>query len=191
MKIPYIDKRNKEEIINYIRDVAPYYAPDWRFNLEDMDMGSVLALIFAEMFYGTIERINKVPYKNFLTFLNSINAKLYPSIPAKGYITLNLVDGIQEGIIVKKGEKLSAQGDNAERIIFETLENVYVTPAKIKSIYTSSFKKDAIVNLYNKESIENNKNIILFDTNKENLQKHEFYINHKEVLNLIGIDSSS
>lgn len=186
MKIPYIDKRSKEEIINYIRDIAPYYAKDWRFDLEDMDMGSVLALIFTEMFHETIERINKVPYKNFLTFLNSINAKLYSSVPAKGYITLNLVDGIHEGIIVKKGEKLSAQGDNSERIIFEISENVYVTPAKIKSIYSSSFKKDAIVNLYNKESMTDSRNIILFDTNKDNLQKHEFCINHKEVLNLIG-----
>lgn len=185
MKIPYIDNRKKEDIINYIKDVAPYYAPNWRFNLDDMDMGSVLALIFADMFYGTIERINKVPYNNFLTFLNSINANLYSSVPAKGYITLNLVDGIDEGVVVKKGEKLSAQGKNSERIVFETLKNLYVTPAKIKSIYTSSFKNDTIVSLYNNE-FGNKSNIILFDNNKKNLQKHEFYINHEVVLNLIG-----
>lgn len=95
MKVPRIDERNKEEIINYIKSIAPYYAPEWRVNLEDMDMGTVLALIFSEMFSGTIERLNKVPYKNFITFLNSINARLYPSVPAKGYITLNLVDGMK------------------------------------------------------------------------------------------------
>lgn len=186
MKTPYIDKRNKEDILNYIKDIAPYYAPKWRFDLDDMDMGSVLALIYTDMFLGTIDRLNKVPYKNFLTFLNSINANLKPSVPAKGYITLNLVEGIDEGVLVRKGEKLSAQGEDSESIIFETLKNVYVTPARIKYIYSSSFKNDTIIKSYDRNIKEDDKTIIIFNKRKENLQKHEFYIHNKEVLNLIG-----
>lgn len=186
MKIPSIDKRTKEDLIKYIKDVAPYYAPQWRFDTEDLDMGSILALIFTDMFHGTIERLNKVPYKNFLTFLNTINANLYPSISAKGYITLKLVGGIDEGVLVKRGEKLSASKDGAERVIFETLKDIYVTPADVDYVYNTSFKNDTIINSYEKKEDEKETEIILFNTEGENLQNHELYIKHKELLNISG-----
>lgn len=182
MKIPSIDKRTKEDLIKYIKDVAPYYAPQWRFDTEDLDMGSILALIFTDMFHGTIERLNKVPYKNLLTFLNTIDAKLHPSISAKGYITLKLVGGIEEGVMVKKGEKLSASKDGTETVTFETLKDIYVTPADIDYAYNTSFEKDTIINSYEK----NEKEIILFSSEGKNLQSHEFYIKHTELLRIFG-----
>ncbi len=185
MKIPSIDKRNKEDLINYIKEVVPYYSPQWRFDMENLDMGSILALIFTDMFHGTIERLNKVPYKNFLAYLNAINARLYSSISAKGYITFKLVDGIDEGILVNKGEKLSAQIEDSERMVFETLKNIYVTPADVKYIFNTSYKRDTIINDYDVEE-RKDKEIILFNSIGENLQKHEFTINHSQVLNISG-----
>lgn len=183
MKYPHIDKRTKEDLLDYIKKTAQYYSEEWRFNEEDMDMGSVLATIFVNMFKDTIDRFNEVPYKNFITFLNIINAKLLPSISAKGYITFNLVKGINEGVIVKKGEKLSAKADNSERIIFQTEKNIYVTPAKINYIFNSSFRNDSIIKIYDYE--EEGKSLLnLFSTKGENLQRHEIIIQHKEVLNL-------
>lgn len=185
MKIPSIDKRSKEDLINYIKEVMPYYAPQWRFDMEDLDMGSILALIFTDMFHGTIERLNKVPYKNFLTYLNTINAKLYSSISAKGYITFKLVNGVDEGILVNKGEKLSAQIEDSERMVFETLKNIYVTPADIKYIFNTSYKRDTIIKDYDVDDSKNEQ-IILFNSIGENLQKHEFTLNHEQVLNISG-----
>lgn len=185
MKIPSIDKRSKEDLINYIKEVVPYYSPQWRFDMEDLDMGSILALIFTDMFHGTIDRLNKVPYKNFLTYLNTINAKLYSSISAKGYITFKLVNGIDEGILVNKGEKLSAQIEDSERMVFETLKNIYVTPADINYVFNTSYKRDTIINDYDAEE-NRDKQITLFNSIGENLQKHEFTINHPQVLNISG-----
>lgn len=185
MKIPSIDKRSKEDLINYIKEVVPYYSPQWRFDMEDLDMGSILALIFTDMFHGTIERLNKVPYKNFLTYLNTINAKLYSSISAKGYITFKLVDGIDEGILVHKGEKLSAQTEDSERMVFETLKNIYVTSAEVKYLFNTSYRRDTIIKDYDAEESKD-KQIVLFNSTGENLQKHEFTINHPQVLNISG-----
>lgn len=187
MKIPYIDKRSKNDLIEYIKEVAPYYAPKWRFDSNDLDMGSVLALIFTEMFYETIERINKVPYKNFLTFLNSINSNLYPSVSAKGYITFQIVDGINEGIMVGNGERLSAISEDGKRVFFETIKNLYVTVANIDDIFNVSFLKDSIIHSYERIDNKNLQNQIkLFGSSGENLQKHEFYIQHKNVLHILG-----
>lgn len=182
MKIPVIDKRTKNDLIKYFKKIAPYYVPSWRFDEEDMDMGSVLVFIFTEMFMGTVDRFNDVLYKNFLMFLNSINSNMYASVAAKGYITLQLVDGVNEGIMVKKGEKLSAEGTDFKRIIFETMEDVFVTPAHIDDIYNVSFLNDRIVHIYNKDNDEGN--IVLFNNKGENLQKHEFLIKHKSFFNM-------
>lgn len=184
MKTPYIDKRSKEDLIKYIKDVAPYYTSEWRFNTEDPDMGSVLAIIFTEMFHETIKRLNEVPHKNFVTFLNTIDAKLCSSIPAKGYITLKLVDGVDEGVMVKSREKLSASGSNSERVIFETIKDMYVTPAELQSVYNTNFVNDSIIQSFERNDDENFKEFKLFYPEGENLQKHEFYIKHKNLLNM-------
>lgn len=183
MKCPHIDKRTKEDLINYIKQTAQYYSPEWRFNEDDMDMGSVLSIIFVNMFKGTIDRFNEVPYKNFINFLNIINTKLLPSITAEGYITFNLVNGINEGVFVKKGEKLSAKSEDSERIVFETEKNIYVTPSKINYIYNCSYNNDSIIKIFDYE--ENEKApAVLFSKKGENLQKHEMIIKHKDILNL-------
>lgn len=183
MKYPHIDKRTKEDLINYIKVAAQYYSPQWRFNEEDMDMGSVLSIIFVNMFKGTIDRFNEVPYNNFINFLNIMNTKLLPSITAEGYITFNIVNGINEGVLIKKGEKLSAKAEDSERIVFETEKNIYVTPAKINYIYNCSYNNDSIIKSFDYE--ENEKaSAVLFSKKGENLQKHEMIIKHKDILNL-------
>lgn len=183
MKYPHIDKRTKGDLINYIKETAQYYSPEWRFNEEDMDMGSVLSIIFVNMFKGTIDRFNEVPYNNFINFLNIMNTKLLPSLTAEGYITFNIVNGINEGVFVKKGEKLSAKAENSERIVYETEKNIYVTPSKINYIFNSSYNEDSIIKVYDIE--ENEKApVVLFTKKGENLQKHEIIIRHKDILNL-------
>ncbi|MDQ2085375.1 hypothetical protein RBH29_02840 [Herbivorax sp. ANBcel31] len=184
MNIPNIDKRTKDDIIKYIKEVSKHYTPEWRFDTDNPDVGSALALLFADMFEETVSRINQVPYKNYISFLNLIDIKLLPSISAQGIVTFKLSSAISEGIFVKKNTGLLSQtNDDSDKIVFETQNEVYVTPSQIKDIYFLSRIKDKIIRAYSDE--EEGKSVSFFDFNNyKNLQKHAIYFCHDDVLKL-------
>jgi hypothetical protein len=66
---PKIDTRNFEQLLQDIRNIVPFYTPELQVP-EDKDSGSALLKIFAHMIAGTLERLNQVPEKNFIAFLN-------------------------------------------------------------------------------------------------------------------------
>ncbi|MBU4138761.1 MAG: putative baseplate assembly protein, partial [Euryarchaeota archaeon] len=68
---PKIDSRDQQMLYEQVRDLALYYCPEW---IEEDVIGSdknadALMRIFARMMEIIIQRLNKVPDKNFLAFL--------------------------------------------------------------------------------------------------------------------------
>lgn len=187
MKTPDIDKRTKKDIIAWLAQTSSAYTPEWRFDEKNPDVGTALSLIFADMFSGTIRRLNQVVEKNKTAFFNSLNARLLPSIPAAGYITFGLAGDTDEGTAVKAGAQMVADVEDEEsgRLIFETVNDVYVTPARLEKIYAVSGRQDVISRIYAREEFEQNPApFYLFDFNEENLQEHALYFCQKGALSI-------
>ena len=89
VKLPEIDQRNKEDIKAYMKKQLSTYTPEWRFDEDNPDVGTALAMIYAEMMGDTIYRFNQVPERTKLTFFNQLGANLAPAVPAYGYITFS------------------------------------------------------------------------------------------------------
>lgn len=189
MKYPDIDKRTRKDIIEYMKKTSITYTPEWRFDEDNPDIGTALSFIFADMFSETIKRFNRVPEKNVIAFLNSTGAKLLPAMPANGYVTLGLVNETVNGVEVRRGTQLIADVENQEEqsIIFETLNDMYVTPSKIDHIYFTDQRQDLISHIYNKEVYEKNPvPITLFNFSDNNLQEHVMYFCHDYVFQIQG-----
>lgn len=189
MKQPVIDARDMKSIIKQISEMVPFYTPEWRFSPDDPDAGSVLALIFAEMLYKNIKIYNKMPEKHQLAFLNNYDIELLPPKPAETYLTFSLSTGANQQVLVSKGtQAYGVRGDTEERVIFETLRDTLITPAKaLRMIYTAP-KKDIINDFsyvidaeteYEKGYGSN----LLHENDESNLQKHELYISEESILN--------
>lgn len=188
MKSPNIDTRNYEDILNELVKKAPNYVPEWRISPENPDAGTALSIIFAHMFEETIDRYNQVPYKNFVAFLNMLGAKFKSVSAAKGFVTFKTSDGAPSGVLVKKEKQLFAQSGD-EKLIFETLEDLFVTPAEIIKMFTVDPVLDRIVENKNFSNLENYKytNIPMFNTiNYDNLQSHILFLGSKNVMNLVS-----
>src|SRR5690606_1385550 len=84
---PTIDERNMEQLIEQIKRLAPAYTPEWRFRPDDPDPGTALSLMFAHLLAGNIERLNQVPMKSFLAFLNRFHVELAQARPALAQVT--------------------------------------------------------------------------------------------------------
>ncbi len=178
MKLPIIDHRDKKEIYNQIVSMAKEYVPEWNPTDNEDDVGVILAKIFSEMFEETIQRFNKMPYKNYIYFLNLLGATMQPAISSRGYATVELTDMVDTGVYIKKGTHLFGQSKEGERVLFETKEDMSAIYNTIEHIYCKSGNKNRII----KQELPCH----LFDFyGSENLQKRRMIFAQKDVL-LVG-----
>lgn len=178
------DRRNKEEILEQISKKAMSYVPEWRFDTKKPDIGTALAMVYGQMLLGTVKKINFLPYKNQISFFNELEAVLLPAVPSKGYVTFSVVNNEVEGVEVPAGMEVLAQAKNAdmETVSFETLDDIFVTPAELSCMLQVSKEKDFIGNLYHLG--EKDMEIVPFSYEGTNLQEHSFYFCHDDALSI-------
>ncbi len=179
-----IDDRTKNQIIEQIREKAGSYVPEWRFEEENPDIGTAVALVYAEMFSKTLKHFNQTLLKNRIAFLNELDASLLPATPARGYVTFSLVNEEAGGVELPAGTVVNAQSEDEEIgvVSYRTVDDVYVTPARLSCIYQTSDRSDSIFKLWDGE--EPLEELILFDRHENNLQSHEMYFCHGEALRI-------
>ena len=121
-----------------IRALAPYYVSKLDVSGEK-GAGVTLIKIFANMLKLVIDRLNRVPDKNFIAFLDMLGIKLLPAQPARAPVTFYLSEGATETVMIPEKSQTSA-----EEIVFETEKNIVATPSKIVKAYSISVDKDGI-----------------------------------------------
>jgi Baseplate J-like protein len=127
---PNLDDRTWEEIVAQARALIPTYAPTWTdHNLSDP--GIILVELFAWMVEGMIFRLNRVPDKNLVEFLNLIGVTRDPATPASTYLTYRLATDA-DPLVVPKGHQVSTpQTEENEPVIFETDQDLRVLRANL------------------------------------------------------------
>ncbi|MBU7005767.1 baseplate J/gp47 family protein [Phosphitispora fastidiosa] len=188
MSTPKIDHRGIEDILVQFREMVPFYTPEW--NPQAKDPGWALAEIFAEMFAGVLERLNQVPEKNFIEFLNMLDVKLLPAQQARAPVVFNLSSGAAEPALIPAGTQVAAEkADGGAPVVFKTERNIMATPAKLVKAYF--VKPDSIFEapedlLSGPGAVRDFK----FFTG-QNLQEHIIYLGNNDLLqaaNRIGIE---
>ena len=78
---PNLDDLTYAEIVERAKQLIPVYCPEWT-NFNDADPGMTLVQLFAWMTEMTIYRLNRVPDKTYIHFLNFIGEERKPALPA-------------------------------------------------------------------------------------------------------------
>ncbi|MFS0726558.1 baseplate J/gp47 family protein [Paenibacillus sp. 1P07SE] len=180
---PVIDTRNQALLIEQLKKMAPFYAPEWRFSPEDPDPGTALALMFTHLLEGNIRRLNQVPFKSFLAFLNQFHVELAPARPALAQVTFYLTEGTRESVVVERGTQLAAQlPGEPEPVVFETAQTLLLTTARLLDMVAVSPRSDRIVRLAAEGDLSglpaSGQGTALFGSEGLNEQEHVMYIRH-------------
>lgn len=172
-------KDSMTEIESVIRKKAASYTPEWRFDTDNPDIGSALAIVYARMMEQTVKKLSRIPVKNRVVFLNSIGADLLPAIPSEGFVSMSLVNEEVSAVDVPTKTAVIAESEDAPdgMVVFETSEAMCATPALITDIIVTDGKEDRI------EERETQA-FFPFHDDGINQQKHEFYFSHDTVLYL-------
>ncbi|MBL0388114.1 putative baseplate assembly protein [Tumebacillus sp. ITR2] len=182
---PPIDPRTLPDLIERMKEMVPYYTPDWRFSPNDPDPGTALFYLFADMYLQNIDRLNRVPVKNMIAFLNLLDVKRLTARPAQGYVTFHLSVGTPQPVLIPKGTEVAAEGEDGGKVVFQTQETMLATPARITDAVLVSTRQDKIVRII--DSLQDGEPIALFDvTQGVNEQSHALYIGHRDLLLIEG-----
>ncbi len=176
---------NREQLIAYMNKLSRSYTPKWRMQEDDPELGSALALIFADMYSDLIQKTAQIPAKHYIDFLNLQNPTQKSSSGAKGYATMTLSEGTLGGVMVKQGKPLIGADADGENLVFETTEDIMLIPAALENLFVIQSEKDQLVSLYNKSiQPEIQPFYLMPEDSTPNLQTHILTIEHSEVLNL-------
>ena len=190
MRIEELYPCTKAELLEKMKALAASYTPEWKLDEKYPDAGTVLAMLYADMFYDTVCRYNRIPEKNQAAFFRSLGAQLKPAVPASGYICFSLSSDEFGGTEVPAGFPVTAQGEGEDSndVFFETQDSVYATPSRLETVFLIDGGNDRIQCIYeDREEVGiQNDPIYLFQSDKENRQEHVLTLIQEEVLNLKG-----
>ncbi|WP_238845836.1 baseplate J/gp47 family protein [Nostoc edaphicum] len=141
---PKIDQRTYEEIVQQTEKLVEQYT-DWKPAPEDKtDAGGALIRIFGRMVKLVSDRLNQVPEKNFLAFLDLIGGELKSPQPAKVPLTFYLAQGSPGDGLVPAYTQVSAppaEGTD-EEIVFETDRELVVTTTQLQAVFVRQPSQD-------------------------------------------------
>ncbi len=151
VKTPKIDERTFSKILTELRELAPHYTPEWRFDEnDDADAAVGLAQIFAGMSETILTRLNETPRKHFIAFLNMLGIKLLPAQPARAPVQFQLAEGAEQGLdrgvlIPQRTQTVADPTDEREEPLpFETEQNLWAIPSKLVRLVGVDPGEDAI-----------------------------------------------
>lgn len=181
--ISNIDKRKIEDIQNQIMELAKSYTSEWYYQEKEKDAGHALSVIFAEMLYGTKEKLNQLFLKNKIEFYNQLHVDTLPAKASQGYVTFSLVNEEVSGVEVESGTRVIAniEAEDHGEVFFELIEPVYVSPAQITQVFQTSGELDYIGA---DEKKDGQWGLHAFQNNVANLQTHEIFICHTELFHI-------
>ena len=135
---PKLDTRTYDDLVDQVETLAEATTP-WRRAQpgESLDFGGALIRIFGRMMERTIARLNQVPEKNFLAFLDLLGTQILPPKPARVPLTFELAKGRSAPTVIPAGTRVAATltAEETDDILFETEQALVATPAQIAAAY--------------------------------------------------------
>ncbi len=196
-----IDSSRREDIIRRIKKLAAAYVPEWQFDEENPDIGSVIALLFTDAMMENIRRYNTLLERDYVELMNMLGISLKPAFPAHSIVLMQLSSDTIPGFLLRKGSKLLGGPEDEPNLVFETAHSVYITESKISCAFMASGKNGKVIPVLGQfppieyvdsqrveEIEEHNEEFTLFDFSGEGYGKHGGLFYHSHLIDVQNND---
>ncbi|WIV66074.1 putative baseplate assembly protein [Natrialbaceae archaeon AArc-T1-2] len=181
---PDIDGRSRDDVAERARSIAPAYADEWEPH-ED-GPGTVLLELFADMAGDVVERLDQVPEKHRISFLDTVGFDRDPPQSAEAPVRFEIADGADDNVRVPSGTQVTAGAtDDRPKQVFEIEDGFEATPANLERVYSVDPAEDVIVE--HTPLLTDRSKTELFSAEppqRPNRQRHALYIGHEDRLDL-------
>ncbi|MGH9129662.1 MAG: putative baseplate assembly protein [Acidimicrobiales bacterium] len=125
---PYLDDRRFQQLVDEAKRMVQVNCPEWTDH-NVSDPGVTLIETFAYMVDQLIYRLNRVPERNFIKFLELIGVRLFPATSARVPVTCWLSAPMQLTVTVHEGTVVAtSRTETEEAISFSTAKGLPIVP---------------------------------------------------------------
>jgi predicted phage baseplate assembly protein len=144
LPVPDLDDRRFQGLVDDAKRLVQQRCPEWTdHNVHDP--GVTLIETFAFMVDQLMYRLNRVPDRLYVTFLDLIGVGLLPPAAARAAVTFHLSAPREHPLTVPAGTEVSTQRiDFDEAIIFSTVRDLTIVPCALERLATAATRADAV-----------------------------------------------
>lgn len=197
LQAPNLDDRKFQDIVSEARSKIPVYCPRWTdYNLSDP--GVTLIELFAWMVDMLLYRLNRVPEKNYIKFLDLIGIRLDPPKPATVNVTFRLSTPQPEPVTIPRGTEVSTVRTETQdaisfatnrdfTILLPTLTHALITPddSAFTDVMSALRNPDIRTPIFQETPAENN---ALYLGYGEDLSSHTLVLTIQCTIEGVGVD---
>ncbi|MCR6487828.1 putative baseplate assembly protein [Amycolatopsis sp. OK19-0408] len=133
---PDLDDRRYADLVRDALRLVRRSCPEWTDHTA-ADPGVTLVEAFAAMTEQLLSRLNRVPDRLHVKFLDLIGLRLVPPTPARVPLTFWLSSPAKAAVTVPRGtEAGTARTEAAEPVVFTTTETLTLSPCSVTAVRT-------------------------------------------------------
>src|SRR6266536_1433937 len=137
---PHVDSRTAADVAAQLRSLQTKYLSPWPQDRASIGAGEALIQICSRYAELIISRLNRVPGKNFLAFLDLFGVSPVPLRSARVPLTFTAVANAPEDVVVPARTQVAAQPAPGETspVVYETEHELVVSRAKVESVFVKN-----------------------------------------------------
>ncbi len=125
---PNLDDRHFQDLVDDAKRLVQQRCPEWTDH-NVSDPGVTLIEAFAQMVDQLIYRLNRVPERNYIKFLELIGVELRPPAAARGRVTFWLSAPQPQTVLVRaETEVATPRTDVEDPVVFSTIKDLDIVP---------------------------------------------------------------
>ena len=134
LPVPNLDDRRFQQFVDDAKRYVQQRCPEWTDH-NVSDPGVTLIETVAYMVDQFVYRLNRVPDKNYLAFLNLLGVTRFPPGAAKAPLTFWLSAPQDHPVLVPAGSEVAAQRNGDEdAIVFSTLDGLRIVSCELRAL---------------------------------------------------------
>lgn len=158
---PNLDDRRFQQLVDEAKRFVQRRCPEWTDH-NVSDPGVTLIELFASMTDQVLYRLNRVPDRNYIKFLELMGVRLFPPTAAQVDVTFWLSAPQPTVVMVAKGtETATVRTDREQAMAFTTVEDLAIVPCSLTALMSSVEPTDFRDQF---ASVEAGKQFFCFDT---------------------------
>lgn len=141
---PNLDDRRFQDLVDDAKRRIQQSCPEWSDH-NVSDPGVTLIEAFAHMVDGLSYRLNRVPERLYVTFLELIGVELHPPSAASVDLTYWLSAAQSDDVVVPQGAQAATpRTDTDEAIVFTTTRELRIPPRRLRHVMTQGAGEEVV-----------------------------------------------
>lgn len=141
---PNLDDRRFQDLVDDAKRMVAHYCPEWTDH-NVSDPGVTLIETFAFMVDELFYRLNRVPDRLYVAFLELLGVTLHPPTAASVELLMRLSAPQPDAVVIPKGTEASTRRtEEEEAVVFATTRELTVPPRRLAHVLTQGGGEAAV-----------------------------------------------